>query len=233
MFAERLAKLLKDSKIKNTELADHLKVSKAAVSKWINGKAEPRPCVLHQIANFFNVPTSSLIDDNDYRTPASGSDIYPSIIYSQEEPERIGGFVWLPVYETKISATPGIQDIVREDIVGWHSAPESLVGSFSHPSNRPFSMKVIGKSMLPLINPGDYLTIRPAPFIVPDPNKIYAVKISDDASDTFGIVVKRVQIDRAKKLLLLRSDNPEYPLYVTNSRKASVIGRVISMWRAL
>lgn len=229
--------MLKDNRIKNTELANYLKVSKSAVSKWLSGEAEPRPETLRQMAKFFNVSAGYLINNEDFK-PAGGmretrSDIYPSIVYYQEEPKRVEGFIWLPVYETKISATPGIPDIAREEVIGWHSAPESLMGSSADSHGRPFSMKVAGRSMLPLIKPGDYLTVRPDSFILPEPNQIYAVKINDEASDTSGIVVKRVQADTERKIFLLRSDNPEYPVYVADNDKAAIVGRVISIWRPL
>ena len=236
MFTKRLAKLLKDNKIKNTELADYLNVSKSAVSKWLSGEAEPRPETLRQMAKFFNVTAGYLINNEDLNSTVQIDDIkshvYPSIVFSSEEPEPIDGTIWLPIYETKISATPGIQDIVREDIVGWHTAPESIAVS-PNPYNRPFSMKVTGRSMLPVIRPGDYLTIRPSPFIMPEPDQIYAVKINDNISDTYGIVVKRVQIDTTRRLLLLRSDNPEFPVYVADEDSAVIIGRVISIWHPM
>lgn len=238
MFNKRLQKLLLDYRIKNSELADYLKVSKSAVTKWLKGEAEPRPDTLRQIAKYLDVSVGYLINNEEFKHITKNNDeiknnIFPSLIYSETEPEKIDGMVWLPLYETKISATPGIQDIVREDIIGWHSAPESLFGNINDPYLRPFSMKVSGLSMFPLIRPGDFLTIRPIPFITPEENNIYAIKINDDKSNTYGIVVKRVQLDIKRKIYILRSDNPEFPAFIANENNASIIGRVISLWRPL
>lgn len=245
MFEKRLSQLLKENKIKNTQLADRLGVSKSAVTKWIKGEAEPRPDILRSLALMFDVSVGYLINNED-KQPAPlvlkekeadsyyFADIFPSVVYTQEMPDPIEKAVWLPIYETTISATPGIQDIVRDDIKGWHTAPESCLGAYgSDPFLRPFSMKVKGSSMLPFIRPGDYVTVRPAPFIVPDPSCIYAVKISDEETDTYGVVVKRVQIDEKRGLYVLRSDNPEFPAYIIESEKATIVGRIISVWRAL
>lgn len=237
MFSNRLIKLLKENGVKNAELAKYLKMSKSAVSKWISGDAEPRPETLRQMAKFFNVSVGYLINEENLmltgKREETKSNIFPSVLYSPEEPEPINGMVWLPIYETKISATPGIQDIVRADIIGWHTAPKSSWNSSADPYQKPFSMKVVGNSMSPIIKPGDYLTIRPAPFIIPETNQIYAVKIKDDSSDSYGIVVKRVQIDAKRKIILLRSDNPDFPVYVADEYNTVIMGRVISMWRPL
>lgn len=245
MFEKRLSQLLKENKIKNTQLADRLGVSKSAVTKWLKGEAEPRPDILRALAFMFDVSVGYLINNEDKPPQAlvlkekevssySFADIFPSVIYTQEMPDSIDKMVWLPIYETTISATPGIQDIVREDILGWHTAPDSSAGIYGDdPFMRPFSMKVKGSSMFPFIRPGDYVTVRPAPFIIPDASCIYAVKISDDETDTFGIVVKRVQIDDKRGLYILRSDNPEFPAYIVECEKAAIVGRIISIWRGL
>lgn len=238
MFTKRLLKLLKENRIRNSELANYLKVSKSAVSKWLNGQAVPRADTLRQMAKLFKVSVGYLINNEEFKPIGKDNNeirnnIFPSIVYTEEEPNKIDGFVWLPLYETKISATPGIQDIIREDIIGWHSAPESLAGSINDPLLRPFSMKVTGNSMYPLIRPGDYLTIKPSPFILPEENQIYAVKINDDLSNTYGIVVKRVQLETKRKVYLLRSDNPEFPVFIADENNATIVGRVISLWRPL
>ncbi len=238
MFTKRLLKLLKENRIRNSELANYLKVSKSAVSKWLSGQAVPRPDTLRQMAKLFKVSVGYLINNEEFKLKEKDNDeiksnVFPSIVYTEEEPEKINGLVWLPLYETKISATPGIQDIIREDIIGWHSAPESLVGSIDDPLLRPFSMKVTGNSMYPVIRSGDYLTIKPSPFILPEENQIYAVKINDDLSNTYGIIVKRIQIDTKRKVYLLRSDNPEFPVFIADENNATIVGRVISLWRPL
>lgn len=240
MFEARLAQLLKENRIKNSQLADRLGVSKSAVTKWLKGEAEPRPDILRALALMFGVSVGYLINNEEKNGKAAPkeaggfTDILPSIVYSDDEPEHVDKMIWLPIYETFISATPGVQDIVREDIKGWHTAPASLAGNYGDDVfSRPFSMKVKGDSMLPFIRPGDYVTVRPAPFIIPNESSLYAVKISDDDTDTYGIVVKRVQIDSKRGLYILRSDNPEFPAYVTESEKAAIVGRIISVWRPM
>lgn len=239
MLETRLRQLLKENNIKNTQLAQRLGVSKSAVTKWLKGEAEPRPDILRALAFMFEVPVGYLINNESKPErdrvvePDMFTDIFPAVVYSDEEPEPFENMVWLPIYETAISATPGIQDIVREDIRGWHTAPASCASHTKDPMSRPFSMKVRGDSMLPLIRPGDYVTVRPAPFIVPKEGSIYAVKISDDDTDTFGVVVKRIQVDRKRGIYLLRSDNPEFPVYIIESEKAAIVGRIISIWRPM
>ena len=237
MFKKRLLKLLKENRVKNTELADFLQVSKSAVIKWLSGDAEPRPDTLRLIANFFNVSVGYLINDENpnsiYETVVVKTEIYPLIVYSNSEPEPIKGIRWIPIYETITSAIPGINDIANENIIGWHTAPEYIAESFNNSNTRPFSIKITGRSMLPTIKPGDYLTVRPFPFIDPENDKIYAIKIKDNITDTYGIVIKRVQIDTSRKIFIMRSDNPEIPVYIEEDLNATIIGRVTNIWHRI
>ena len=60
-FAERLRSLMVKEKITQTALADHLRISHAAVSTYVLGKSEPCLQYLVAIAQYFDVSTDYLL----------------------------------------------------------------------------------------------------------------------------------------------------------------------------
>lgn len=60
-LSKNLARLRRDRKITQEELADFIGVTKAAVSKWENGQTTPDILLLPQLANFFGVTVDELI----------------------------------------------------------------------------------------------------------------------------------------------------------------------------
>ena len=65
IFAERLKELRIEKKLTMTELADKIRCSTMAVSRWERGLQTPNIEVLVTIAKFFNVSTDYLCGLDD------------------------------------------------------------------------------------------------------------------------------------------------------------------------
>ncbi|MBO5328148.1 MAG: helix-turn-helix transcriptional regulator [Clostridia bacterium] len=65
-FAENLNYLLKDTSISQYQLALAIGYSQRAISKWINGQAEPSATAILKCAEYFNVSTDFLLGKEDY-----------------------------------------------------------------------------------------------------------------------------------------------------------------------
>ena len=64
IIANNLIKLRKKHKLTQNELAEKLNYSDNAISRWERGEVTPSIETLDQIAKYFDVPLSSLIEDN-------------------------------------------------------------------------------------------------------------------------------------------------------------------------
>lgn len=64
VFAQQLGKLRTEQQISQTDIANHLFVSRQAVSKWENGNTEPSLDNLIALANLFNVSLDRLVTGN-------------------------------------------------------------------------------------------------------------------------------------------------------------------------
>lgn len=62
IFAYNLTRLLNKNNITQIELAGKMRVAASTVSSWCNGEKMPRMDKVEWMANFFGVPTSSLIE---------------------------------------------------------------------------------------------------------------------------------------------------------------------------
>lgn len=62
IFANNLKKLLAESGMSQTELADKLNVSQQSVSSWVSGKTVPRMGKIEELSILFNVSKSEIIE---------------------------------------------------------------------------------------------------------------------------------------------------------------------------
>ena len=71
-FSERLKSLRQQSSITQAKLADDLNVTKSLISMYESGQRLPSFEMLEAIADYFNVPLSSLVDN--------ASSIFPDML---------------------------------------------------------------------------------------------------------------------------------------------------------
>ena len=64
-FKENLIELLKENKLSQQKIAYAIGVSQRAVSKWINGQAEPTAMNIFKLAIYFDVSADYLLGLTD------------------------------------------------------------------------------------------------------------------------------------------------------------------------
>ena len=69
-FNEKLLELRKQKGLTQEELAEHLYVSRTAISKWESGRGYPNIDSFKALANFFEVPIDKLLSGNELLTLA-------------------------------------------------------------------------------------------------------------------------------------------------------------------
>ena len=65
-FPERLKSLRQEKNIKQSDLAEHLKVTKSAVSGWEVGRNQPNFDILIELSIYFEVSVDYLIGRRNY-----------------------------------------------------------------------------------------------------------------------------------------------------------------------
>lgn len=152
IFAKNLSNLLSINQKTQTDLVNDLNLNKSTVSTWINATKMPRMNKVEQLANYFGVEKSDLIEDS------TTLDKYP----------RAG--VKIPILGVVVAGVP-ISAI--ENILGYEEiTPEmASTGDF-------FCLKVKGASMEPKLFEGDLLIIRQQTDV--DSNEIAVVLVNGD-----------------------------------------------------
>ena len=92
-------------------------------------------------------------------------------------------------------------------------------------SDRSFLVEISGNSMEPTLEDGDYALVDPDNIDYVK-NKIYVVTYNDES------FIKRMVIDNKSKIIMLKSDNPEYEdILITKDMQVylKIEGRVIQV----
>ena len=76
-FSDNIAKLRKERKITQEQLAEFVGVTKASVSKWETGQSMPDVLLLPQLATFFDVTIDDLIGYEPQLSTEQMLKIYP------------------------------------------------------------------------------------------------------------------------------------------------------------
>lgn len=153
-FSERLKSLRQQSSITQAKLADDLNVTKSLISMYESGQRLPSFEMLEAIADYFNVPLSSLVDN--------ASSIFPDMlpVTIRRVPVLGGAACGEPIY------APG-------DDTEFLSVDASV--------SCDFALIAHGDSMIgDRIHDGDIVFIKKQDFV--DDGTIAAVLIDDDAT---------------------------------------------------
>ena len=170
------------------ELAEYLNIPENKISEWKSGKTKSYKKYILKIAEFFNVSTDYLLNDNipikKNISVLSNAEIISNNIYS------------IPVYE---SVSAGFGATAISTPVGYYPM------YIENPSeaNDIFCVMVTGDSMYPIINDGDMIVVHKQPEVN---NSQIAVVYNKDSDDAF---VKKISYgDNSIDLI---SINPMYP----------------------
>jgi len=89
---EKITKLRKDSGYSQEAFSEKLDISRQTVSRWENGTAQPSGENLVQIAQLFDIPLSSLLDDDIYEADGtSNSEIYEQLPEISQKKKAFSG----------------------------------------------------------------------------------------------------------------------------------------------
>lgn len=204
IFAKNLRNLLSINQKTQADLVNDLNLNKSTVSTWINATKMPRMNKVEQLANYFGVEKSDLIEDS------TTLDKYP----------RVG--VKIPILGEVVAGTP-ISAI--ENILGYEEiTPEmAATGDF-------FCLKVKGASMEPKLFEGDLLVVRQQTDV--DSNEIAVVLVNGDEATvkqikkaTSGITLIGYNVAVYPPRFYSNQEIQELPV--------TIIGKVIELRRPL
>ena len=107
MIGEKIRILRERKKYTQEDLAEMLKVHNVTVSKWENGKMEPKMSKIKQIAKIFDVNTNYLLDDSEDQLlgmvhQVSNSDISPNTPFTAGIDKKAGTMTY-SIGEQKIT----------------------------------------------------------------------------------------------------------------------------------
>lgn len=211
VFAKNLSNLLSINKKTQTDLVNDLKLNKSTVSTWINATKMPRMNKVEQLASYFGVEKSDLIEDSSLSRHAVSTD---TINFHP----RVG--VKIPILGEVVAGTP-ISAI--EDILGYEEITPEMAATGDY-----FCLKVKGASMEPQLFEGDILVIRQQPDV--DSNEIAVVLVNGDEA-----TVK--QIKKATSGITLIGYNVAVypPRFYSNQEiqdlPVTIVGKVVELRR--
>ena len=198
-FSKNLRYLREKNNVEQIQLANHLgRKSGTSVSEWESGKYTPKAGTLNEIAKYFRVTMSDLMEKDLSET---ATNVIP-----------YGKTVNIPVLGEIACGNP----IIAEQNI--ESYREELVDML--PNGNLFYLRAKGDSMVPTIPANSYVLIREQPGV--EENEIAAVLVNGDSEAT----LKRVK--HQGDLVMLIADNPNHPPYiVTEENPARILGKAI------
>ena len=208
------------AQINGKELSILTGLTTAAISQYKTGKILTLNAMAAQkIADALGVNVEWLVT-------GEGNMIKPNIISldNADSDKLPAGFVQIPEYKICFGAGEAEEPTYEEiqDCVPAYFRSSFFSDRGINPKNCK-RFKVIGDSMIPLINSGDYITVDCTPQDYIENNQIYALVFDH------SLRVKR--LIKSFKTLTIRSDNPIYPDEVLTLEEAAqmihIIGKVI------
>lgn len=207
MLGTELRHLRKLRGVSQKELAEVLKVTPGAISRWENNTANPSHDCLLNLAKYFNVSLDDLIGSDDTLKRLS--------IIKYDKKHKI------PVLG-KVSA--GMPMYAEENISGY------IMADFPDMDDEQyFGLQVHGDSMNAAgINNGDIVVVRQQPMV--DDGQIAVVLVDNDEA-----TIKKFSHNGNLVILAPQSLNPAHQIQIYDIRKTQikVLGLAVEIRRAL
>lgn len=216
----RIQSAMDYAQINGKELSVITGLTTAAISQYKTGKILTLNAMAAQkIADALGVNVEWLVT-------GEGNMIKPNIISldSADSDKLPAGFVQIPEYKICFGAGEAEEPTYEEiqDCVPAYFRSTFFSDRGINPKNCK-RFKVIGDSMIPLINDGDYITVDCTPKNYIENNQIYAL--------VFDHSLRIKRLIKSFKNLTIRSDNPIYSDEVLTLEEAAqmihIIGKVI------
>ena len=216
----RIQSAMDYAQINGKELSILTGLTTAAISQYKTGKILTLNAMAAQkIADALGVNVEWLVT-------GEGNMIKPNIISldNADSDKLPAGFVQIPEYKICFGAGEAEEPTYEEiqDCVPAYFRSTFFSDRGINPKNCK-RFKVIGDSMIPLINDGDYITVDCTPKDYIENNQIYAL--------VFDHSLRIKRLIKSFKSLTIRSDNPIYSDEVLTLEEAAqmihIIGKVI------
>lgn len=216
----RIQSAMDYAQINGKELSILTGLTTAAISQYKTGKILTLNAMAAQkIADALGVNVEWLVT-------GEGNMIKPNIISldNADSDKLPAGFVQIPEYKICFGAGEAEEPTYEEiqDCVPAYFRSSFFSDRGINPKNCK-RFKVIGDSMIPLINDGDYITVDCTPKDYIENNQIYAL--------VFDHSLRIKRLIKSFKTLTIRSDNSIYPDEVLTLEEAAqlihIIGKVI------
>jgi phage repressor protein C with HTH and peptisase S24 domain len=216
----RIQSAMDYAQINGKELSILTGLTTAAISQYKTGKILTLNAMAAQkIADALGVNVEWLVT-------GEGNMIKPNIISldNADSDKLPAGFVQIPEYKICFGAGEDEEPTYEEiqDCVPAYFRSSFFSDRGINPKNCK-RFKVIGDSMIPLINDGDYITVDCTPKDYIENNQIYAL--------VFDHSLRIKRLIKSFKTLTIRSDNSIYPDEVLTLEEAAqmihIIGKVI------
>ncbi|WP_129408047.1 LexA family protein [Marinitoga lauensis] len=197
MLKDRLKRLRQELGLTQEELAKKLNITRKSISAYETGRATPSPEMLKVIAEFFNVTTDYLLGIKEGK---SKDNLPPNVIPAK----------FIPIVGS-VSAGNGI--FADENIINYLPVPQN--------KDVDFGLIVVGDSMEPAYNNGDYALVRKQNVLENGDIGVFIINGDD------GIIKKFYQFENSINLISL---NPKYePIVIPKEKweELIIVGKVI------
>jgi len=185
------------------QLAMRAQVDKSEISHIERGtRKHVSARVVRSLARAFRQPEELFLIAAGYLDAGPQVDMTP-----------VGATVRIPVLG---EVRAGLPLFAEQHIEEWKEVPASLVGDGTY-----FFLRVRGDSMEPTFQEGGYLLVRAEPDV--DDGKVAVVMVGDEAT------VKRGY--KRDSHVILKADNPAYPVQIVSDCEVRVLGVVTQYWR--
>lgn len=198
-FSKNLRYLREKNNVEQIQLANHLgRKSGTSVSEWEAGRYTPKAGTLNEIAKYFRVTMTDLMEKD---LSSTVTNLIP-----------FSNIIKIPILGEIACGDP---IIAEENIEGYREEISELL-----PSGRLFYLKTKGNSMTPTIPENSYVLIREQPEV--EEGQIAAVLVNGNTEAT----LKRVK--HQGNMVMLVADNSDYPPYIiTEDNPARILGKAM------
>ena len=220
-ISKNLMRLLQENNMTRVDLAKILNVSESTVGKWILKKSIPRMGMIEDIAEYFNVKKSDILEYKDVK----------SVVYPDSDEgnslrcvgEESSIYNYFPV---SVSAGP-LENIEAQSDCISISLPNSLLGKYAG-KKEIIILKVNGESMNNIIPDGSFIVVDTSRKQVSDINDRDIVVFAENGSYS----LKRYINDKNNQRFLFKPDSTDdtfTPIEVSyeESINLRLIGRVV------
>ncbi|MBS5596858.1 MAG: LexA family transcriptional regulator [Peptostreptococcus sp.] len=220
-ISKNLMRLLQENNMTRVDLAKILNVSESTVGKWILKKSMPRMGMIEDIAEYFNVKKSDILEYKDAKSVVYYNSDKVNSIRCVEEESSI--YNYFPV---SVSAGP-LENIEAQSDCISISLPNSLLGKYAG-KKEIIILKVNGESMNNIIPDGSFIVVDTSRKQVSDINDRDIVVFAENGSYS----LKRYINDKNNQRFLFKPDSTDdtfTPIEVSyeESINLKLIGRVV------